>query len=145
MDQERATILQEKFFPASQEMLSGRTAGEQPATPFIQTVSKEEMEAILKPLPIGKAPGPDGIPNEVSKTLAPEISNGLAHAVSKLFAGDTLPVRFRESMTLALRKENKKDYSLPGSYRPIALEITLAKAIEKVLANRLSLTAESRA
>jgi len=146
-DQERATILQEKFFPPSQEAVSVRTACEQHATrtPPIQinqTVSKEEMEAILRALPAGKAPGPDGIPNEVLKILAPEISKGLAHAVSKLLAGDTMPIRFRESTTLALRKEGKKDYSLPGSYRPIALENTLAKVVEKVLANRLSLAAE---
>jgi len=100
------------------------------------------MESILRALPTGKAPGPDGIPNEVLKALAPEISKGLAHAVSKLFAGDTMPVRYRESTMLTLCKEGKKDYSLPGSYRPIALENTLAKVVEKVLANRLSLAAE---
>ena len=40
-------------------------------------------------------------------------------------------------MTIVLRKEGKKDYSLLGSYRLIALENTLAKVIEKVLANHI--------
>jgi hypothetical protein len=105
-------------------------------------VSKEEMKAILRALLAGKALGPDGIPNEVLKILALEISKGLTHAVSKLLTGDTMLIRFQESTTLALRKEGKKDYSLLGSYRLIALENTLAKVVEKVLTNRLSLAAE---
>ena len=48
----------------------------------------------------------------------------------------------KESITVILRKEGKKDYSLPGSYQPIALENTITKLIEKVLANRLTRIAE---
>jgi hypothetical protein len=105
-------------------------------------VSKEEMEAILRALLAGKALGLDGIPNKVLKILALEISKGLAHTVSKLLASDIILIRFRELITLALRKEGKKDYSLLGSYRLIALKNTLTKVIEKVLVNRLSLAAE---
>jgi hypothetical protein len=124
-----------------------RTTYEQHATrtPPIQInqiVSKEEMEVILRALLAGKAPGLDGIPNKVLKILALEISKGLAHAVSKLLAGDTMLIRFQESTTLALCKEGKKDYSLLGNYRLIALENTLTKVMEKVLTNRLSLAAE---
>jgi hypothetical protein len=124
-----------------------RTACEQHVTQTLliqinQIVFKEEMEAILRALLAGKAPGLDGILNEVLKILALEISKGLTHAVSKLLAGDMMLIRFRELTTLALRKEGKKDYSLPGSYRLIALENTLAKVVEKVLANRLSLATE---
>ena len=34
-------------------------------------------------------------------------------------------------------QENKKDYSLPGSYRPVALENTLGKILEKIIAERM--------
>jgi hypothetical protein len=105
-------------------------------------VSKEEMEAILRALSVGKVLGLDGIPNKVLKTLALEISKGLAHAVSKLLVDDIILVRFQESTTLALRKKGKKDYSLLGNYRLIALENTLAKVVKKVLMNRLSLVVE---
>jgi hypothetical protein len=100
------------------------------------------MEAILRALSVGKALGLDGIPNKVLKILALEISKGLAHAVSKLLIDDIISVRFRESTTLALRKKDKKDYSLLGSYRLIALENTLAKVVKKVLTNRLNLIVE---
>jgi hypothetical protein len=58
--------------------------------------------------------------------------------ISKHFAARTLPVSYRESTTIALRKEGKEDYSIPNSYRPIALENMLAKLIEKVLANQIT-------
>ena len=41
-----------------------------------------------------------------------------------------------------LPKEDKKDYSSPGSYRPIALLNTLGKALERVIAIRLKETSE---
>jgi Reverse transcriptase (RNA-dependent DNA polymerase) len=101
-------------------------------------VSQEEVQRVLNHLPSGKAPGSDGIPNEVLRILGPSISEGLAQAISSAFAGGTLSTRYKESVIIALRKEGKKDYSLPGSYRLIALENTLAKVVEKVIANRLS-------
>jgi hypothetical protein len=55
-----------------------------------------------------------------------------------------LPACYRESTTITLRKEGKKDYSLPNAYRPIALENTLAKVVEKVLANRIGDAAETQ-
>ena len=47
--------------------------------------------------------------------------------------------------TVVLRKEGKADYSIPGSYRPIALENTLSKILEKVIADRMADTAEEHA
>jgi hypothetical protein len=37
-----------------------------------------------------------------------------------------------------LRKEGKVDYLLLGSYRPIALENTLSKILERVIAERIA-------
>jgi len=147
-DAERARILGEKFFPQAPQASRTQPAGgaqSQRNIPINQEVTTEELTAILGALPTGKAPGPDGIPNEILKALSPEIAEGLAQGISKTLAGGTLPNRLKESTTIALRKEGKRDYSLPSSYRPIALENTLAKVVEKVLANRLSLAAEEHA
>jgi len=43
---------------------------------------------------------------------------------------------------VVLYKEEKKDYSLLGSYRPIALKNTLAKVLEKYIANIILEAAE---
>jgi hypothetical protein len=45
-------------------------------------------------------------------------------------------------MTVILQKEGKADYLIPGSYRPIALENTLSKILEKVIADRIADTAK---
>jgi hypothetical protein len=122
-----------------------RAAEEAPANPKIklrQDVTIKKVTETLKNLPKGKAPGLDGIPNEVLKALSPEIAEGLTRAISEAFASGTLPGRYKESVTIVIRKESKKDYSLPGSYRPIALENTLAKVVKKILTTRLNYAAE---
>jgi len=44
-----------------------------------------------------------------------------------------------------LRKEGKVDYLLLGSYRPIALENTLSKILERVIADYIADTAKEYA
>ena len=105
-------------------------------------VSEGELLRLLKKLPNGKAPGPDGIPNEALKTVCPEISQRLAEAISRQLTAGTLPNSLKESTTVVLRKKQKKDYSLPGSYRPIALENSLTKLVEKIVADRMANAAE---
>lgn len=142
----KTAILTEKFFPQTgQADVSDLTEAQYPARriPIPTEVTKEEIEQLIQKLPNGKAPGPDNIPNEILKIVAPVISERLAQVTSMLLAGGQLPENLKESTTIALRKENKKDYSLPGSYRPIALENTLAKVVEKLLANRLTEAAEA--
>jgi len=48
-------------------------------------------------------------------------------------------------MTVILQKEGKADYLILGSYRPIALENTLSKILEKVIADRIADMAEEHA
>jgi hypothetical protein len=137
-DQERTQILIEKFFPpAPTVQIEG---DQQPISTLTlpPEVSYEEMYSVLMGLPTGKAPGPTGIPNEILKATSQILSAPLAQATSKAFAAGELPGSYKETTTIALRKEGKKDYSLPSSYRPIALENALAKAVEKVLANRIT-------
>jgi len=74
--------------------------------------------------------------------VAPVIIKDLAEAASHYFANGTIPKSLKESITVVLRKEGKKDYSLPGSYRPITLENTLAKVLKKHVANIISEAAE---
>ena len=68
-------------------------------------------------LPNRKASGPDGILNEVLKILGSSILEDLAQAISRAFADGTLPARYKESVTIALRKEGKKDYVMRAKTR----------------------------
>jgi len=47
--------------------------------------------------------------------------------------------------TVVLRKEGKADYLVPESYCPIALENTLSKILERVIADYIADIAEEHA
>jgi len=89
-----------------------------------------------------KVPGLDEIPNEALKMVRKIISLGLSRVLTDFFKRSEIPQSLKESTIIALRKEGKGDYTLPGSYRPIALENTLVKLVEKIVAEILTDIAE---
>jgi hypothetical protein len=140
-NQQKTDILAEKFFPTiGQADLSNIDLNLQPNHRLFipHWISKESLLEVVKTLPNGKAPGPDRIPNEILKIIIPAIAEDLAQAISNCFAKGLLPNSLKESTTIPLKKEQKEDYSLPENYRPIALENTIAKLLEKILANHLA-------
>ena len=142
---ERAQILAEKFFPGQGLADLSDIENDQQAPSQIDAqvfITADEVKKVIKELPNGKAPGPDSIPNEVLKIIAPAVAEDLAQAISKLLQDGEIPRSYKESITVALRKERKADYTLPSSYRPIALENMLAKVIEKIVATELADIAE---
>ena len=70
------------------------------------------------------------------------ITKPLVEVISRHFADRTLPEMYKELITVVLQKEQKKDYSLLSSYCPITLENTLAKLIEKIVANYMAAIAK---
>jgi len=70
------------------------------------------------------------------------IKKDLVEVASYYFTNRIVLESLKESITIVLRKEGKKDYSLLGSYRPIALKNTLVKVLEKYIANIISKAAE---
>jgi exonuclease III len=102
------------------------------------------LERELEKLPNGKAPGPDRIANEVLKEAHKELAPYLAEAFTAAAHLGYYPKIGKSTTTVALRKDGKADYSLTNSYRPIALENTIAKVYEKLLATLISQEAEER-
>src|SRR6266576_1119159 len=81
--------------------------------------------------------GLDRIPNEALKTCGPLIAPWLADVARVYFAiGYYLRLK-RAITTVILYKEGKADYLLLGSYRPIALENTLSKILERIIVKRI--------
>ena len=146
-NKEKAQILAERFFPppvAADLADIGVSRQGEPAEQ-IQIdigVTAAIVQEIIQQLPSKKAPGPDGITNEVLKLCSSEISSCLADIAQACFRIGYHPREFWFTTTVVLRKEGKLDYSVPGSYRPIALEDTLGKVLEKLVAIRLSAAAE---
>jgi len=106
------------------------------------TILTEEISKLIRSLLNRKALGLDGILNKVLKVVALVIIKDLAEVTSYCFASGIILKSFKESITIVLRKEGKKDYSLLGSYRLIALKNTLVKVLEKYVANIISKAAE---
>ena len=108
-------------------------------------MTTEEMARTIGRLLNNTAPGPDGIPNKALKTYGPLIAPWLADVARACFAIGYYPRLRRSITTVILWKEGKANYLIPGSYRPIALENTLSKILEKVIADHIADTAEKYA
>lgn len=53
-----------------------------------------------------------------------------------------VPKSWRTAKIVALKKPGKSDYTIPKAYRPISLLPTISKALEAIVATRLSYLAE---
>ena len=98
-----------------------------------------ELEELIVNLPTPKAPGHDQIPNEFLQlgmdTLLPYLTHLYNHCIKFRHFPDCL----KDAKTILLRKskDKKPDDEHPKSYRPIALESSIAKLYERFLADRL--------
>jgi len=102
------------------------------------TILTEEINKLIRSLLNRKALGLDSILNKVLKVATPVIVKDLIETASHYFTNRIILKSLKESITIVLHKEGKKDYSLPGSYRLIALKNTLVKVLEKHIANIIS-------
>ena len=102
---------------------------------------REVREAIFRPKQ-DKAPGLDGMPNRFLRIAAGEILPQLTRLFQACIDLGYHPREFKIANTIVLRKPGKDDYTEPKLYRPIALLSTLGKALEAVVAKRLSDFAE---
>ena len=82
------------------------------------------------------------MPNKVLKVIALVIAEDLAKAASYCFTNRIILESLKESITVVLWKEEKKDYSLLSSYRLVTLKNTLVKVLEKYIANIILEAAE---
>jgi len=118
------------------------TIKEQNVLNISPTISTEEISKLIRSLLNGKALGLDSILNKVLKVAALVIVKDLAEVASHYFASKIILESLKEFITVVLCKEGKKDYSLLGSYRLIALKNMLVKVLEKHVANIISKAAE---
>jgi len=70
------------------------------------------------------------------------IVKDLAEIASNYFTNKIILKSLKESITVVLYKEGKKNYSLLGSYKLITFKNTLAKVLEKYIANIILKVAE---
>jgi endonuclease/exonuclease/phosphatase family metal-dependent hydrolase len=148
-DKQRVELLRQAFFPPPETA----DLGDIPGAPLAEErlvmmgdVTEESVSKLIRELPNKKAPGPDNTPNEALKELREHSKNDFTAKLTSVMVGcikkGVMPESYKQSTTITLRKERKPDYTIPKAYRPIALENTLAKLLEKVVAVELAKVAE---
>ena len=97
---------------------------------FPDILLKRELEKLLNK----KAPGLDRIANKVLKKVYKELVLYLVEVFTIVVHFGYYPKIKKFITIVALHKDGKVDYFFINSYRPIALENTIAKVYEKLLA-----------
>jgi hypothetical protein len=105
-------------------------------------VSKAEVTSAVQRIRPKKAPGIDGIANELLKSLSRDLSPVLSKLFNSILIKSKFPSFWKVAVTTIIRKQGKPDYTNPGAYRPIALLSTLSKLFELILARQLTAWAE---
>ena len=84
-------------------------------------------------LPNGKAPGPDGIPNEVIQRLPVKYREELLRQIKSSIELSYIPSSWLKINAIYIKKGGKRQAKLPKSYRPIGLSSTILKLAERLI------------
>lgn len=123
-----------KLFPQHDNFPRDRyDSAPQPDTAPI--VTREEVQTTAQRIKSGKAPGPDGIPPEVVKTLFRNFPDLVADVATKVLREGYFPPEWKAAEVVLLPKGS-------GGYRPICLISALAKGFEAIVEERLRKHAE---
>ncbi|CAI5955683.1 unnamed protein product [Closterium sp. NIES-65] len=99
--------------------------------------SEQEVKAALKGLPVGKAPGEDGLPKEFFERNWELLGEAVMSEVRVFERTAKLSESFMTAVTILLHKKGDRDNI--GNYRPVTLLSFFYKLVVKVLANRIKL------
>lgn len=98
-----------------------------------------EITEAAKRIAVKKAPGPDGIPAIVIKTLILAWPEYFMELFQRLLQSGEFPRKWKHAKLVLIEK--RKDERVVG-YRPICLLNVVAKVFERIIANRLGSWAE---
>ncbi|EPS93229.1 hypothetical protein FOMPIDRAFT_1096395, partial [Fomitopsis schrenkii] len=134
----KSHVLYETFFPQPPADFARPAAQVYPAEAFPFThISDTIIGEMCHRLKEFKAPGPDGIPNEVYKRCADLLVPFLGPLFCATFDLEYYPEEWKVSTTVVLRKPGQGDYSIAKSYRPIALMSCMGKLLSACVASTL--------
>jgi hypothetical protein len=100
------------------------------------SITYNEIEALIKSLPTSKSPEPDGIMAAFCQIFKEELIPILLKLFQEIKREGTLPNSFHEGSIILILKQNK-DINRKKNYRPISLINIDAKILNKILANRI--------
>lgn len=116
--------------PETQRGSGGVGAGEE------VRITNDELVEIAKSLKVGKAPGPDGIPNLAIRAAIIEAPEIFRAVMQRCLDEGHFPDRWKRQSLVLLPKAGKPPGD-PSAYRPICLLDTTGKVLERIILNRL--------
>ena len=102
----------------------------------------EELKSALRKLKSKKAPGSDGIHNDMLKHLGPSAQLFLLQIINQSWTQGKVPTQWKEAEIIPILKGGKPKED-PHSYRPISLVSCTGKVMERMINERLMYYLES--
>ena len=99
------------------------------------TVTTVGVAKLLGKIQVGKASGPDEIPNVVLKECAVELAPAVAFLFQRSIDTGTLPVDWTNANVVPVFK--KGDRHRPENYRPVSLTSVLSKLLEHIICHSM--------
>jgi hypothetical protein len=140
---ERAEELLSAFFPPLPARIEDEGPRPQRTPVLMPPLTMEEVERRIFAAKSWKAPGDDGLPAMVWKQVWPVVKDRILLLFQTSLDRGELPVQWRNARIIPPKKQNRGDYTVAKSWRPISLLSTLGKALEAVVAERISHAVET--
>jgi ribonuclease HI len=140
---EQATELLTTFFPPLPAVIEDEGTRPQRLAGPMPRLTMEEVERRVFAAKPWKAPGDDGLPAIVWKQIWPAVKDRVLLLFQTSLDDGELPVQWKNAKIIPLKKPNKGDYTAAKAWRPISLLSTLGKALESVVAERISHAVET--
>jgi hypothetical protein len=102
----------------------------------LKVTSPSEVQQAIRGLKVGKAPGPNGIPNRVLRHLPKRGITFLTKVFNGVLRRQYFPSAWKHARVVSILKPGK-DPALPYCYRPISFLDTVGKLFEKTLLARV--------
>jgi hypothetical protein len=99
-------------------------------------IDPEEVHEAIRGLKLGKAPGPNCIPNRALKHLPKRAVYLLVPIFNAVLCTHHFPPEWKHARVIFIPKPGK-DPAQPTSYRPISLLDRIGKLFEKILLTRI--------
>ena len=124
-----------KNFPANVKKRHTKTPSSYKAQFVFKDVTQDEIENIIKTLPVNKATGPDNLPAKLLRHVASVISSPVTHIINQSLRTGIIPSEWKCARVTPIFKGGDK--ACMENYRPISVIPILAKIMEKIVYKQL--------
>jgi ribonuclease HI len=136
-DHARADVFARQFFPDPPPVQPLNIPGDPFPRRHFHRLTFDEVNHAINSCSPNSAPGPSNIEYTAIKWAWTTCSSLLLAFFEQCLMIGHYPAPFKHSTTVVIPKPNKKDYSLPSSFRPIQLLECLGKVLDKIVARRI--------